>query len=161
MKLLAITSALLITLSSAAAIANPTTATSYDDSLLKTRDADADAAPAPGWWGYRWSPHGSAGFKRDANAAPEAIPRWWGYRWSRHGQVGFKRDAAPVPVPGWWGFRWSRHGQSGFKRDVAAANTAGGKEEDQPDFIYLPKGMTPDDLAAMIKDSAAETETKA
>ena len=64
----------------------------------------------------------------------------------------------PEAVPGWWGFQWSRHGQSGWKRDVAATSAKGNAVNDNTDFIYLPKGMTPDDLSAMMKDAETETE---
>lgn len=157
MKLLAITSALLAACSSAAAVASP--AEPFNDGL-KARDADADAAPMPGWWGFKWSRHGTAGWKRDADAAAEPVPGWWGFKWSRHGTAGWKRDATPEPVPGWWGFRWSRHGGPGWKRDVAAAADGAESPEDDTDFIYLPKGMNPDDLAAMIQDAKAEKEAK-
>jgi hypothetical protein len=150
MKVLAITSALLVAFSSAAAVASP--AETYDDSL-KARDAEAEAAPR--WWGFKWSKHGHVGLKRDADAAPvaEAIPGWWGFKWSRHGQL-WKKDALPEAVPGWWGFKWSRHGHNGLKRDVNPA--AGAGEEDDADFIYLPKGMTPDDLTKMLQDAKTE-----
>jgi hypothetical protein len=71
--------------------------------------------------------------------------------------MGFKRDAAASPDanPGWWGFRWSPHGGMGFKRD------AEGAPQDDADFIYLPKGMTPDDLAKMLKDAKYQEDTAA
>jgi hypothetical protein len=125
MKVLAITSVLLVACSSAAALAGPAE-TYKTDEALKARDADA---------------------------APEPVPGWWGFRWSRHGSGGWKRDAAPEPVPGWWGFRWSGRGSGGWKRD--AANAA--KPEDDADFIYLPKGMTPEDLTAMVKDAQSDS----
>ncbi len=71
---------------------------------------------------------------------------------------GWKRDATPEPVPGWWGFKWSQHGMSGWKRD-APTNTEHPGED--ADFIYLPNGMTPEDLALMIKDSQAEQQAGA
>lgn len=153
MKVLAITSALLIAFSgAAAAVASP--AESFNDGI-SAREASPEAAPMPGWWGFRWSGHGTSGWKRSADAAPEPVPGWWGFRWSNHGTSGWKRDATPEPVPGWWGFRWSNHGTSGWKRDVSATK-AGANPADDADFIYLPKGMTPDDLAAMLKDAEKE-----
>ena len=150
MKVLAIASALLVACSSAAAVASP--AETFTDGL-NARDAAPE--PLPGWWGFKWGRHGSSGWKRDADAAPEPVPGWWGFKWSKHGHSGWKRDATPEPVPGWWGFKWSNHGSSGWKRDVSNAASP----EEDADFIYLPKGMTPDDLSAMIKDAQSDEDT--
>jgi hypothetical protein len=136
MKVLAIASALLVAFAGIATADDSVKVDSYD--TLMARDAEA----APRWWGFRWSPRGHGGWKREAEASP---------RWSRHGMGGWKRDAEASPRR-WWGFRWSPRGHGGWKREVSDTEDS----EAESDLIFLPYGMTPDDLATMFKDNEAE-----
>jgi len=77
--------------------------------------------------------------------------------------AGWKRDAEPNPA--WWGYKKTANGgsdQNNGKRGVNDANKDGvnGGDDQDVEYIYLPKGMDPNDLAKMLTD-AQEAEKKA
>jgi hypothetical protein len=157
MKLLAITSNLLVAFSSATAAAASSSDPLSNAANLHVRDADAGAPPRQysGFWGFRWSRHGTAGIKREAApaAAAEPSPGWWGFKLNRKhvsdagsNQKAEKRDVPP-PAPG---------ADGGAAVDGAPADDGDDDDEDV-EYIYLPKGMNPDDLAKMLRD-AQQTE---
>jgi hypothetical protein len=164
MKLLAITSTLLVAFSTATANAaspsDPLTNPLSTAADLHVRDADARAPPRQytGFWGFQWSRHGMAGWKRSAAPAVAAAPNpgWWGFKWNRNhasdagGNQKAEKRGVPPPAPG---------ADGGAAVDGGAPADGGDDDDDDEDveYIYLPKGMNPDDLAKMLRD-AQQTE---
>lgn len=144
MKVLTIASALLIAFAGVATAAESTKAETYESLMAR----EAEASPRRRWWGFRWSPHGHGGWKREAGPAPAWVAQ-------EDDMAGYKREAEAEASPRrrWWGFRWSPHGHGGWKRDLSDDED---DSQDGSDTIFLPYGMTPDDLVDMVKDAEAE-----